>query len=123
MLLHQFLLLSNLIRARQHPLVARAIKTSAKITWNVATVTTYIESLKDNTELFYAKLTQKTEMFFALTRPSRSADLFQLDLRLRSNLPEGVIFQSAKLVKQSRQSKPIAEFSFRPSSQTNCSAL
>ena len=48
----------------------------------------------------------------ALTRPSRSADLANLDLRFRRYLPEGVTFQPTKLAKQSRQSKPMSEFFF-----------
>ena len=78
----------------------------------MATVTTYIESLRENDSLSLPTLTHKTVMLLALTRPSRSADLSQLDLRFRHYLPEGVTFQPTKLAKQSRQLKPIAEFFF-----------
>ena len=46
-------------------------------------------------------------MLLALTSTSKSADLSQLDRRLRRYLPEGVTFQPTK---QSRQSKPLAYF-------------
>ena len=105
----------------QHPLVSRTIKgifherlprPRYSETWNVATVTTYIESLGGNDSLSLVDLTHKTVLLFALTRPSRSADLSQLHLKFRRYLPEGVAFQPTKLVKQSRQSKPMAEFFF-----------
>ena len=51
-------------------------------------------------------------MLLALTRPSRSMDLTNLDIRFRHYSPEGVTFQSAKLAKQSRQTKPVRDFFF-----------
>ena len=75
-----------------------------------AEVTSYIESRGENDALSLTDLTHKTVMLLALTRPSRSADLSHLDLRFRKYLPEGVSFQPTKLAKQSRQSKPVAEF-------------
>ena len=47
-----------------------------------------------------------------LTRPSRSMDLTNLDTRFRQFSPEGVTFLSARLAKQSRQTKPVKEFFF-----------
>ena len=105
----------------QHPLVSRTLKgifherppqPRYSETWNVAAVTTYIESLGENNSLSLAILTHKLVMLLALTRPSRSADLSQLDLQFRRYLPEGVAFQPTKLAKQSRQAKPMAEFFF-----------
>ena len=105
----------------QHPMVSRILKGIFHIrppqpryseTWDVSKVTAYIETQGDNDSLSLADLTHKTVMLLALTRPSRSADLSQLDLRFRRYLPEGVTFQPTKLAKQSRQSKPLAEFFF-----------
>ena len=62
------------------------------------------------------------QTLLALTRPSRSADLSQLDLRFRRYLPEGVTFQPTKLAKQSRQSKPMAELFFPAANHLLCPA-
>ena len=78
----------------------------------MSTVTTYIESLGGNDSLSLADLTHKTMLLFALTRPSRSADLSQLHLEFRRYLSEGEAFHPTKLEKQSYQSKPMAEFFF-----------
>ena len=51
-------------------------------------------------------------MLPALTRPSRSADLSQLNLSAKQYKPEGVAFKPSSLAKQSRQGKPITEFFF-----------
>ena len=48
-------------------------------------------------------------MLLALTRPSRSAYLSQLDIRGRQYKPDGVVFIPAK---QSRQGKPVTPFFF-----------
>ena len=81
-------------------------------TWDVSKVTAYLESLGENAVMSLQNLTFKTVMLLALTRPSRSMDLVNLDLRFRQFSPEGVTFQSAKLAKQSRQNKPLKEFFF-----------
>ena len=51
-------------------------------------------------------------MLFCLTRPSRNSDLCGLDLKFRRYIPEGVTLQAADLAKQSRSTKPRAEFFF-----------
>ena len=71
-----------------------------------------IEARGENDSLSLGDLTHKTVILLALSRPSRSADLSQLDLRFRRYLPEGVTFQPTTLAKQSRQSKLLAEFFF-----------
>ena len=105
----------------QHPMVSRLLKgifherppqPRYSETWDVSKMTSYIESRGENDALSLTDLTHKTVMLLALTRPSRSADLSHLDLRFRKYLPEGVSFQPTKLTKQSRQSKPVAEFFF-----------
>ena len=78
-------------------------------TWNVSTVTTYIESLGENDSLSLADLTQKTVMLFALTR---STDLSQLHLDFRRYLPEVVAFQPTKLAKQSRPNQTTGRIFF-----------
>ena len=91
----------------QHPLVSRLLKRVFHRrppqlryleTWDVDKVTTYLDSLGENATLPLPVLTvtHKTVMLLALTRPSQSADLSQLDLAGRRYLPEGVIFQSTK---------------------------
>ena len=106
----------------QHPLVSRTIKGSFherppqprySVTWDVATVTKYMESLGENESLSLAEFTHKIVMLFALTRPSRSADPSQLHPKFRRYIPEGVTFQPIKLAKQSRQTKQMAEFFFQ----------
>ena len=54
-------------------------------------------------------------MLLALTRPSCSADLSQLNLQIRSFKSNGVVFWPTHLAKQStgcRSSKPMADFFF-----------
>ena len=84
----------------QHPLVSRTLKgifherqpqLRYSDTWNVGTITTYIESLGSNDTLSLSVLTHKTAMLLALTRLSRLSDLSQLNLQF-SYLPEGVVF-------------------------------
>ena len=105
----------------QHPMVTRLIKGAFQgrppqprhtETWNVATVTTYLESLGDNEKMSLNDLSYKTVMLMALTRPSRSADIANLSLGHRKYSPEGVSFQPTQLAKQSRPSKAITEFFF-----------
>jgi len=55
-------------------------------------------------------LTMKSVMLLALTRPARSVDLSKLDIRARSFTAEGVTFKAQHLSKQSRASKPLADF-------------
>ena len=62
-------------------------------------------------------LTIKTVKLMALARPCR-ADLAALDLNSRSYIPEGVVFKSTHLSKQSRPSHHQADFFF-PSFQTD----
>ena len=105
----------------QHPLVTRLIKgafherppqPSYTTTWDVATVTTYLQSLGDNQQMHISDLTHKTVMLMALTRPSRSIDLAGLNTKCLKYSPEGVTFIPIELAKQSRQTKKIAEFFF-----------
>ena len=106
-----------------HPMVSRLLKgvfherppqPRYSTTWDVSVVTNHIESLGDNQDLdlTLADLTLKVVALLALTRPSRSVDLTNLDIRFRHFCPEGVTFHAAKLAKQSRQTKPVKEFFF-----------
>ena len=65
----------------QHPMMTRIIK---ERTWDVFQVTSYIESLEGNESLSLADL---TNMLMVPIRPSRSADISQLDLKFRKFLP------------------------------------
>ena len=102
----------------QHPLVARILKGAFNErppqprysqTWDVNTVTAYLDSLGDNANLDLPDLTMK---LLALTRPTRSSDLTSLDLQFRRYSPEGVVLKPTKLAKQSRPEKEIADIFF-----------
>ena len=86
-------------------------------TWNVQVVLDYLESLGQNDTLSLKHLSWKTAMLLALTRPSRSADLAQLEISRRQYKTDGVLFFPSGLAKQSRQGK---EFFF-PSFPANAS--
>ena len=81
-------------------------------TWNVQTVLSHIASFGVNESLSLKQISWKTAMLLALTPPSRSADLSQLDIRGRQYKPDGVVFIPASLAKQSRQGKPVTPFFF-----------
>ena len=105
----------------QHPLVTRLLKgvyhdrpplPRYTSTWNVEVVLSYLKALGHNSSVSLKHLTWKTTMLLALTRPSRAADLSNLDIKGRQYRPEGVAFLPHTLAKQSRQGKPIKEFFF-----------
>lgn len=75
-------------------------------------VTAYIQLKGENKSLPLQDLSHKLAMLMALTRPSRSADLAQLDLSHRTYTLEGVIFLPITLSKQLRQQKHGTEFHF-----------
>ena len=52
--------------------------------WDIGKVLNYYKSLEANEGLNLRQLTLETAMLLALTRPSRSADLSQLDIQWRS---------------------------------------
>ena len=105
----------------QHPMVTRLLKgvfhnrpplPRYTSTWKVEQVLTYIKAMCSNQDLSLKQLTWKVTMLLALTRPSRSTDLSNLDLTGRLFKPEGALFAPRTLAKQSRQGKPIANFFF-----------
>ena len=105
----------------QHPLVTRLVKgvfnTRPPIpryssTWDVQTVLNYLEKMENPDKLSLKLLTLKTVFIMAITRPSRSADLSQLDKERMRWGNDGVSFLPTTLAKQSRQGKPIKEFFF-----------
>ena len=81
-------------------------------TWKVQTVLDHLISLGDNSKLTLKQLSHKTLALLALTRPSRSADLSQLDIQCKHYKPNGVAFLPRSLAKQSRQGRIIVEFFF-----------
>ena len=81
-------------------------------TWEVQAVLNFLQSLGDNWKLSLKHLTWKVTMLLALSCPSRSADLSQLDLSRRVYKPDGVCFYPSALSKQSRQSSHIVHFFF-----------
>ncbi len=96
----------------QHPLISRILKGAFnsrppkpryETTWDVAQVLRWMENLGPNDSLSIADLSHKLTMLLCLTRPMRSSDLAQLDLRFRRYLPEGVCFQSSGLAKNAQQ--------------------
>ena len=107
--------------AGQHPTVSRLMKgifnkrppqPKYSFTWDVQKVTTYISNMGDNHMLSLKLLSFKLVTLLALTRPSRSNDLSNLDLRFMRLLPEGVQFQPTCLLKQSRSGNPPKPFLF-----------
>lgn len=95
----------------QHPLVSRLLKGAFnqrppkpryEATWNVSQVFDGIASWGAFDSLSLQHFTWKLAMLLSLTRPSRSSDLANLDLRFRKHTPEGVVFQEASLAKQSK---------------------
>ena len=105
----------------QHPIITRLMRGAFNkrppqprysITWDVCKVTLYISSMGENHSLSLKSLSLKLVMLLALTRPSRSHDLSNLDLRCMKILPDGVEFKSNCLAKQSRPSRPAAPFVF-----------
>ena len=105
----------------QHPLVSRLFKGAFKQNppklryshfRDVGLVLHFIRQLGENNGLSLKWISIKIAMLMALTRPSRLADLSQLNIGLRTYARNGVIFQPTHLSKQSRSSKPIKEFFF-----------
>ena len=90
--------------------------------WNVQNVLNYLEGLGENKSLPLKLLSWKLTMLLALTWPSRSADLSNLDLSRRTYKPDGVCFYPNTLAKQSRQGSQIANFFFLPSRTIPCYA-
>jgi len=80
--------------------------------WDVGLVLRYIKQLGENSTLSLKWMSIKTAMLMALTRPSRSADLSKLNIRLRTYTSKGVRFQPSHLSKQSRSTIPVKEFFF-----------
>ena len=73
-------------------------------TWDASVVTNHIESLGDSQDLTLEDLTLKVVALLALTRPSRSVDLTNLDIRFRHFCPEGVTMQQNWQSSRARQS-------------------
>jgi len=103
----------------QHPLITRMLKgvfnerpPVAKYSafWDVSVVLRYLKGLGMNDTLSLRLLTIKLAMLMALTRPARSVDLSKLDIRARSFSVAGATFKAQHLSKQSRVSKPLADF-------------
>ena len=104
----------------QHPLVTRLMKgfyndqpplPRYTCTWNVQTVLMHISAWGANEATEAAKL-EDCNAAGRLTRPSRSADLSQLNLSGKHYKPDGVVFTPTSFAKQSRQGKHITEFFF-----------
>ena len=105
----------------QHPTIIRLLKGAFNqrpprpkysITWDVSIVTRYITSMGENRSLSLKLLSLKLVVLLALSRPSRSHDLSNPDLRYIKLLPDGLQFKPSSLAKQSRPSKPNAPFVF-----------
>ena len=90
--------------------------------WEVGVVLSYLKRLGKNDTLSLRLLTLKSVMLLALTRPARSVDLSKLDICAHSFKEAGVTFKAQHLSKQSRPSKPLADFFYPryPEDQTIC---
>jgi len=78
--------------------------------WDVGAVLRHIQKWGENDSMSLRQLTLKLVMLMALTRPARSVDLSKLDISNRFFTASGVLFKSQHLSKQSRPSKPLADF-------------
>ena len=95
----------------QHPVITRLIKgvfnerplvPRYSNTWDLQRVLSHLESLGQSESLSLKALSFKTVFLLAITRPSRSADLSQLDIsRMRSGC-NGVTFLPVGLARQGR---------------------
>uniref|UniRef100_A0A1X7TZF1 Uncharacterized protein n=1 Tax=Amphimedon queenslandica TaxID=400682 RepID=A0A1X7TZF1_AMPQE len=97
----------------QHPIITRLVKGVFNVRPPIPTYshTRDLQRGKE-TPLSLKVLTLKTASLLAITRPSRSADLSQLNIaRIRRGM-NGVSFLPSALAKQSRQGKPIEPFYF-----------
>ena len=115
----------------QHPIITRLVKGVFNVrppiprysnTWDVQKVLNYLDSQGKETPLSLKALTLKTAFLLAITRPSRSADLSQLNIARIRRGTNGVSFLPSVLAKQSRQGKPIESFYFPafPANTTLC---
>ena len=113
----------------KHPLVSRVLKgvfnerpprPKYASVWSVDLVLSMFKKDGDSTSLSLQDLTIKTAMLLALTRPCRGADLAELDLRNRSYVQEGVVFQPSHLSKQSRPSHHNVKFFFPKYEEDRC---
>ena len=88
----------------------------------VIVVLRYLRGLGENKALSLRLLTLKSAMLLALTRSARSVDLSKLDIRARSFTSTSVTFKAQHLSKQSRSSKPLADFFYPryPEDNTIC---
>ena len=109
------------IQVGKHPIVSRMLKgvfnerpprPKYESVWKVDQVLTMFREDGGSASLSLQDLTVKTAMLLVLTRPCRGADLAALDLRNRSYVPEGVVFQPYHLSKQSRPSHHGTSFFF-----------
>ena len=105
----------------QHPIITRLIKGIFNVrppiprysnTWDVQRVLNFLQSRGKSETLSLKWLTLKSVFLLAITRPSRSADLSQLDTSRMRPAGNGVSFLPSALAKQSRQGKPIETFFF-----------
>ena len=98
----------------QHPLVVRMLKgvfnerppmARYLAVWDVGVVLHHLKHLGNNESLSLRLLTLKTVMLLALTRPTRSVDLSNLDIRFRSFTRDGVTLQGPTLGKTGKTIK------------------
>ena len=105
----------------QHPTIVRLVKGIFNVrppvprystTWDVQQVLNFLEAAGEPANASLKALTHRTVFLMAITRPSRSADLSQLNIDRMKIQSNGVAFIPTVLAKQSRQGKPIEEFFF-----------
>jgi len=103
----------------QHPLVSQMLKgvfnnrpplPRYSNFWDVGMVIRHLKQLGANDSLSLCDLTIKSVTLLAFARPPRSMDLSRLDIEFRTFTAECVVFKPQHLSKQSRPSKPLADF-------------
>ena len=100
----------------EHPLVVQLLKgifnsrppaPRYTYTWEVRTVTSYLESLGPNEQLSLKQLSRKLAFLLASTSAERGSELVAHDLRFKRFHPEGVSFNLPELTKSVRVGKSL----------------
>ena len=90
----------------EHPLVVQLLKgifnsrpptPRYTYTWDVSTVTSYLESLGPNEQLSLKQLSRKLAFLLTITSAERGSELVAHDLRFKHFHPEGVAFNLPEL--------------------------
>ena len=100
----------------EHPLIVQLLKgifnsrppaLRYTYTWDVSTVTSYLESSGPNEQLSLKQLSRKLAFLLTITSAERGSELIAHDLRFKRFHPEGVSLNFPELTKTVRVGKPL----------------